>query len=91
MKEFLKSQWYDICDSVVSGYTTSRKPLKTAAKKELKRKNKIEMDFTLEGLSDPIKVKVGQCSLAKEIWNKLHNFYSKESLLVITEPKHDKE
>jgi hypothetical protein len=87
MKVFLKSQGYDVWDSVVSGYITSRKPPKTAAKKELKRNNKIAMDFILEGLSDPVKDKVGQCSSAKEIWDKLHNFYSKESHL-ITEPMH---
>jgi hypothetical protein len=37
------------------------------------------MDFNLEGLCDPVKDKVGQCSLAKELWDKLHNLYFTES------------
>jgi hypothetical protein len=45
------------------------------------------MDFILEGLSDQVKDKVGQCSSTKELWDKLHNLYSKESPL-ITEPEH---
>jgi hypothetical protein len=88
MKVFLEAQGFDIWNSVVSGYTTPKKPLKTATKKELKRNNKITMDAILDGLSDLVKVKVGQCSSTKEIWDKLHNLYSKGSLLVITEPEH---
>jgi hypothetical protein len=30
----------------------------------------------LEGLSNPVREKVGKCSLAKEIWDKLHDIYS---------------
>jgi hypothetical protein len=55
---------------------TSKK-LKTAAKKELKRNNKIAMDFILEGLPNSVKDKVGQCSSSKELWDKLHNLYYK--------------
>jgi hypothetical protein len=36
------------------------------------------MDFILEGLHDLVKVKVGQFSLAKELWYNLQNLYSKE-------------
>jgi hypothetical protein len=53
----------------------------------LKRNNKIAMDFILEGLLDPVKDKVGQCSSTKELWDKLHNLYFKESHS-ITEPEH---
>jgi hypothetical protein len=49
MKTFLGAQGYDVWYSVVTGYTGSKKP-KTATKKELKRNNKIAMDFILEGL-----------------------------------------
>jgi hypothetical protein len=52
------------------------------AKKELKRNNKIEMDFVLEGLCDSVKDKVGKCSSAKELWDKIHNIYFKESHLI---------
>jgi hypothetical protein len=34
------------------------------------------MDFIWEGLPNPVREKVGKCSLAKEIWDKLHNVYS---------------
>jgi hypothetical protein len=87
MKVFLQAHGFDVWKSVVTGYTTSKKPLKTTAKKELKRNNKIAMDSILDGLHDSVKVKVGQCSSTKEIWDKLHNLYFKESPL-ITEPKH---
>jgi CO dehydrogenase/acetyl-CoA synthase beta subunit len=45
------------------------------------------MDFILEGLPDSVKDKVGQCSSTKELWDKLHNLYFKESHS-ITEPEH---
>jgi len=64
------------------------KETKTTTKKELKRNNKITMDFILEVLLDSVKNKVGQCSSSKDIWDKLHNIYSKESLLIIIEPEH---
>jgi hypothetical protein len=41
------------------------------------------MDFILERLSDPVKDKVGKCSLTKELWDKLHNIYFKEYYLII--------
>jgi hypothetical protein len=40
MKLFLQAQGYDVWYSVVTGYTISKKPLKTAAKKKLKRNKK---------------------------------------------------
>jgi hypothetical protein len=42
----------------------------------LKKNNKIAMDFIWEGLPNPIREKVGKCSLAKELWDKLHDIYS---------------
>jgi hypothetical protein len=42
----------------------------------LKKNNKIEMDFIWEELPNPVREKVGKCSLAKEIWDKLHDIYS---------------
>jgi hypothetical protein len=59
MKSFLQAQGCDIWRSVVTGYTTTKNPLKTASKKELKRNNKIVMDFIMEGLPDSVKNKVG--------------------------------
>jgi hypothetical protein len=42
----------------------------------LKKNKKIEMDFIWEGLPNPVIEKVGKCSSAKEIWDKLHDIYS---------------
>ena len=88
MKFILQAQGYDVWQSVVSRYTTTKKPPKTATKKELKRNNKIEMDFILEGLPDSVKEKVGKCLSTKEIWDKLHDTYFEE--FPITELESDK-
>jgi hypothetical protein len=66
---------------IVTGYTGSKKP-KTTTKKELKRNNKMAMDFILEGLPDSVKEKVGKCSSTKELWDKLHNLYFEESPII---------
>ena len=59
-----KADGYDIWYLVVTGYNGSKKP-NTASKKELKKNNKIAMDFIMEGLPISVKDKVGKCSLAK--------------------------
>jgi hypothetical protein len=61
---------------------------KDCSQEEIKKEQKITMDAILDGLLDLVKVKVGQCSSSKEIWDKLHNLYYKESLLVIIELEH---
>ena len=35
------------------------------------------MDIILHRLSDPLKDKVGKCTSAKELWDKLEKFYTK--------------
>jgi hypothetical protein len=60
----------------------------TIDKKEFKRNNKVAMDFIWERLPEPIREKVGKCSLAKELWDKVHNLYFQES--PITKTKKDK-
>ena len=77
-KVFLQEQEYYIWLSVVIGYDNSKRE-KTVAKKELKKNNKIEMDFIWEGFPNPVREKVGKFSLAKELWDKLHNLYFEES------------
>jgi hypothetical protein len=49
---------------------------KIVAKKELKKNKKIAMDFIWEVLPNLVREKVGKCSSAKEIWDKLHDIYS---------------
>jgi hypothetical protein len=53
----------------------------------LKKNKKIEMDFMGKGLPNLIREKVGKCSSAKEIWDKLHDIYSSP----ITDSKNAKE
>jgi hypothetical protein len=72
---FLQAQGHYIWLSVVTGYDSSKRE-KTAAKKELRKNNKIAMDFIWEGLPNPVREKVGKCSSAKELWDKLHDIYS---------------
>jgi hypothetical protein len=54
MKTFLQAQGYDVWQSIVTIYTTTKKP-KNVAQKELKRNNKIAVDFILEGLPYSVK------------------------------------
>ena len=74
MEVFLQTQGHYIWLSVVTGYDSSKRE-KTATKKELKKNNKIEMDFIWEGLPNPVRDKVGKCLSAKEIWAKIHDIY----------------
>jgi hypothetical protein len=74
-RTFLEANGYDIWYSIVTRYNATKKE-KTTTKKELKKNNKIAMDFILEGLYDSIKDKVGKFSSTKEILGKLHEIYS---------------
>jgi hypothetical protein len=64
----------------VTRYNGTKKP-KTTTKKELKKNNKIAMDFILQGLYDLVKDKVGKCSSTRELWDKLHNIYSSSPII----------
>jgi hypothetical protein len=85
-KLFLQEQGNYIWLSFVTGYDSSKRE-KTTAKKELKKNNKIGMDFIWKGLPNPIREKVGKCSSAKELWDKLHDIYSSP----ITDSENSKE
>jgi hypothetical protein len=58
---FLQEQGHYIWLSVITGYD-SLKMENTTIKKELKKNNKIAMDFIWEGLPKPVREKVGKCS-----------------------------
>ena len=75
MKVFLQARGHYIWLSIVTGYDSS-KGEKTAAKKELRKNNKVAMDFIWEGLPNSVREKVGKCSSTKEVWDKLHDIYS---------------
>jgi hypothetical protein len=85
-RTFLKAHGYDIWYSVVTEYNATKKA-KTASKKEMKKNNKMTTDLIWEGLPDLVREKVGNCSLAKEILDKLHDIY----FYPITESKFAKE
>ena len=72
---FTQAQGHYIWLSVVTGYDNSKRA-KTVANKELRKNNKIAMDFIWEGLPNLIREKVVKCSLAKELWDKLHDISS---------------
>jgi hypothetical protein len=74
-KLFLQEHGHYIWISVVTGYDSSKRA-KIAAKKELKKNNKIAIDFIWEGLPNPVREKVGKCLSVKELWDKLHEIYS---------------
>jgi hypothetical protein len=74
-KVFLQAQRHYIWLSVVTRYDSS-KMAKIAVKKELRKNNKMTMDFIWEGLPNMVREKVGKFSLAKELWHKLHDIYS---------------
>ena len=74
-KLFLQEQGYYIWLSVITRYDSSKRA-KTATKKELKNNNKITMVFIWEWLPNLVREKVGKCSPAKEVWDKLHDIYS---------------
>jgi hypothetical protein len=59
MRTILEEQGYDIWYSVVTGYNATKKAT-TAAKKELKKNNKIAMDFICKGLPDLVRENVGK-------------------------------
>ena len=86
-KVCLQEQGHYIWLSVVIGYDSSKRE-KIASKKELKKNNKIAMDFILEGLLDLVKEKVVKCLSTKELWDKIYDLYFEE--YPITEPKSDK-
>jgi hypothetical protein len=75
MEVFLQAQGHYIWLSVFIGYDSSKRE-KSATKKELKKNNKIAMDFIWEGLPKLVREKVGKCSSTKELWYKLHSIYS---------------
>ena len=72
---FLQAQGHYIQPSVVTEYDSSKRE-KTTTKKELKKNNKIAMDFIWKGLPKPVREKVGKYSSAKELLDKLHDIYS---------------
>ena len=77
MKEYIGSVGCGVWLFVGDGYNPPNK-VKLATQKEAKKNNSMAIEAILDGLSYSIKGKVGQCVLAKELWNKLDDLYSFE-------------
>jgi hypothetical protein len=77
METYLKALGAYVWFSVASGYNALKKP-KTPAQKEAKRNNKLAIDTILDGLTDSVKSKVGQCASSKYLWDKLQDLYARE-------------
>ena len=60
-------QAHGVWESIVSGDTSTDKA---------KRYNSKAMNVILNVFPNSVKTKVGQCSTAKALWEKLHNLYS---------------
>ena len=75
IKSFLLAHAHYIWLSVVTGYDSSKRE-NTATRKELRKNNKIAMDFIWEGLPNPVSEKVDKFSSTKGLWDKLHDIYS---------------
>ena len=61
----------DVWLSIENGYTKPKTRPKGSSAKNLHRDNAMEISAIMSGLSDFDKNKVGQCKIAKEIWNKV--------------------
>jgi hypothetical protein len=77
METYLKDLGAYVWFSFASGYNALNKP-KTAAQKEAKNNNKLEIDTILDGLKDSVKSKVGSCATSKDIWDKIQDLYARE-------------
>jgi hypothetical protein len=77
METYLKDLRVDVWILVASRYNALKKP-KTAAQKEAKRNNKLEIDTIIDGLTDSVKSKVGSCASAKDLWDKLQDLYARK-------------
>lgn len=69
MESYLGAFGYYVWDSVISGNISTN---------ESRRYNIKENNVILSALLDFVKTKVGQCSSAKNIWEKLQNIYLKK-------------
>jgi hypothetical protein len=78
MEVYLQALEYDVRQSIVTGYTPSKTPPTNVAAKEASENNTIAMNDILSGLLDSKKVKMAQCTLVKELWDKLQDLYTKE-------------
>jgi hypothetical protein len=75
MKTYVKAHGFDVLQSVVDGYKEPTTPPIDNSGKKLIQNNSRDKNTILNGLVDSVYVKVMHCNFAKEICDKLHNFY----------------
>ena len=80
MRNFLKTQGIEVWKSVITNDTMDE---------ESKEYNTRAMKAILNGLPNSVKANFEKCSLAKVIWDKLHDLHSKGALTMISSPKDD--
>jgi hypothetical protein len=75
MRTYIQEQGFQVCKSIVDGYTTPTVPLTNDKVVKLGETNSKATNALLNGLSDTVFTKVAHCKSAKEIWDKLQNIY----------------
>jgi hypothetical protein len=79
MKTYIQAQGFEICQSIVDGYTAPTVPPTNDKAVKLGQNNCKATNALLNGLSETIFTKVSHCKSAKEIWDKLRNIYEGDS------------
>ena len=79
MKTYIQAHGFQVCQSIVDGYTTPAIPPTNDKAMKLGENNSKSKNALLNGLSDMVFTKVAHCKYAKEISNKLRNIYEGDS------------
>ena len=79
MKTYIKTQGFEIWQSIVYGYTAPTVPPTNDKAMKLGQNNSKDKNAFLNGLSETVFTKVAHCKSAKEIWDKLQNIYGGDS------------
>jgi hypothetical protein len=79
MKIYIQAQGFQVCHSIVDGYTTPTVPSTNDKAMKLGENNSKDKNALLNGLNDMIFTKVAHCKSAKDIWDKLRNIYEGDS------------
>ena len=77
IKIYLKALGYDVWNSVIIDYFPP-KWIRTPAQQKYKKTNSMEMASILDGLTNDVKEKIGECNSAREPWDKIKDLYSVE-------------
>ena len=80
MRNFLMAQGVGVWESMITDSTMDG---------ESKEYNTREMKTIFNGIPNSIKANLKKCSLAKNIWDKLHDLHSKGALVVTSSQEDD--